>query len=68
MRMDMEKLLPGLFDFQRFECSPALQSVIDGVEARYFGEELSDDALKNLSAAGDPFLRMPEPGKREGPP
>ena len=26
------------------------------------------DALNNLSAAGDPFLRMPEPGKRGGPP
>lgn len=65
--MDMEKLLKGLFDFQRFERSPSLQSVIDGVEARYFGEELSDDALNNLSAAGDPFLRMPEPGKRDGP-
>jgi hypothetical protein len=65
--MDTEKLLAGLFDFQRFERSPALQRVIDGVETRYFGEELTDDALKNISAAGDPFLQMPDPRKRDGP-
>ena len=65
--MDTEKLLSGLFDFQRFERSPALQSVIDEVEARYFGEELSDDALTFLSAAGDPFLQTPDPKKREEP-
>ncbi len=65
--MDMEKLLTGLFDLQRFERAPALQSVIGEVEARYFAEELTDDALKKLSAAGDPYLQTPDPRKRDGP-
>ena len=51
--MELEKLLEGLFDFQRFERDPALQSVIDPVEERYFHKELSDDELSMLSAAGD---------------
>lgn len=65
--MDMEKLLTGLFDFQRFERSPALQSVIDEVEARYFGEELSDGALSQISAAGDLYSLPQDPGKRDKP-
>ena len=56
--MDMEKLLSGLFDFQRFERNEALQSVIDGVGMRRMGYELTDDELERLSAAGDPFLQM----------
>ena len=59
--MDTEKLLAGLFDFQRMERSPALQSVIDDTLQRYFGEELSDDALAGLSAAGDPYPPPPDP-------
>lgn len=66
--MDIEKLLKGLFDFQRLERNPALQSVLDETEAQCFREELSDDALRSISAAGDPFLRTPEPKKRDGPP
>ncbi len=65
--MDMEKLLTGLFDYQQFERSPALQGLIDEVEARYFGEELPDEALELLSAAGDPYSRSPDPKKREEP-
>ena len=65
--MDMEKLLTGLFDFQRFESDPALQGVIDEVEMRYFSEELSDDELDMLSAAGDPYLQALDPKEREGP-
>lgn len=66
--MDMEKLLTGLFDYQRFEQSPTLKGVLDEVEARYFAEELSDDALKTLFAAGDLYSQTPDPGRKDGPP
>jgi hypothetical protein len=59
--MSMEELLARLFDFQKFEKEPALQSVIDEVEARYFCAELSDDELCMLSAAGDPLSQPPDP-------
>ena len=65
--MDTEGLLKGLFDFQRFEGDPALQRLIEETEARYFREELSDDALSMVSAAGDPFSRPPDPMKRDEP-
>ena len=65
--MDTEKRLRALLDFQRFERDPALQSVLDEVKSRYFGEELSDDALSMLSAAGDPFSQTSDPKKREEP-
>ncbi len=65
--MDMEKLLTGLFDFQRFERDPALKSVILDTEERYFGEELSFDTLRTISAAGDPALQAPDPMKRDKP-
>ena len=65
--MDMEKLLTGLFDFQRFEKDQALQGVIDEVEGRYFVEELSDDELELYSAAGDPYLQLLDPKERDVP-
>ena len=65
--MELEKLLEGLFDFQRFERDPALQSVIDEVEERYFHKELSDDELSMLSAAGEPYSQPPDPKKRGDP-
>lgn len=65
--MDMEKLLAGLFDLQRFEREPALERVLLDTEARYFSQELSDDALRMVSAAGDPFVRTPDPTKRDEP-
>ena len=65
--MDMEKLLTGLFDLQRFEGEPALQRLIRETEARYFDEELPDDALGMVSAAGDPFSLPPDPGRRDEP-
>ena len=66
--MDMEKLLAGLFDFQRFEADPALRSVTEEVEGLYFLDELSEDALTMLNAAGDPFSPPPDPARRDGPP
>ena len=65
--MEIEKLLKDLFDFQRFERCPALRSVIDETEERYFGEELSDDALAGLFAAGDLYSQMPDPRKKDEP-
>ena len=66
--MDVDKLLEALFDYQRLERAPALQSVLDEVEARYFGEELSDDVMTTLAAAGDPFATPPpHPLKGDGP-
>ena len=65
MQMNMEKLLAGLFDFQKFEKESALQSVIDEVEARHFCAELTDDELDTLSAAGDPFSQPPDPKERD---
>lgn len=59
--MDTEKLLKELFDLQRFEQEPTLQSVLDEVEARYFGEALTDDTMHQLSAAGEPFSQSPDP-------
>lgn len=53
--MEMEKLLTSLFDFQRFEKNPSLQSIIDEVEERYGIDEMTDDELDLLAAAGDPF-------------
>ena len=63
--MSMEELLAGLFDLQTFEKEPALQSVINEVEARYFCAELSEDELCMLSAAGDPFSQPPDPKERD---
>ena len=66
--MDTKKLLTELFDLQRFERDPALQRVIDEVEERFFGDELSEDELSMLSAAGDPYLQIKDPNKKDGPP
>ncbi len=50
----LEKSLKTLFDFQRFERSSALQSVIDETLERYSGKaviSLSDDGLA-MAAGG----------------
>ena len=67
MLMDTERLLKELFDLQRFERDPALQRVTDETEERWIGEELSDDDLKMLSAAGDPYLQAQKPKKKDEP-
>ena len=61
--MDTEKLLAGLLDYQRFAREPTLQRLIEDTETRCFGEELSDDVLRTLSAAGDPYSKAPDPRK-----
>lgn len=49
----MEKLLKDLFDLQRFVLEPELQALIDETERRY-DEELADEELGLLAAAGEP--------------
>ena len=51
----MEKRLKVLFDYQDFEKSEKLQSVIDRVHARYAARQLiSDDEVEFVAAAGRP--------------
>ena len=47
-----EKQLFQAFDFQRFEGNARLQAVVDAVHARYGGQELDDDELDYVAAAG----------------
>ena len=65
MRMDIEKLLGVLFDFQSFERNEALQRVIDETETRRL-TPLTDEELESLSAAGDPFSQMPDRNQKDG--
>ena len=48
----MESTLKRLFDYQKVEGNPALQSVIDSVHARYRRQELTLDEVENVAAAG----------------
>ncbi|MBO7663401.1 MAG: hypothetical protein J6U01_08515 [Clostridia bacterium] len=48
----MERTMMRLFDFQRFERNSALQAVIDEVHARYTMNELGDEELFMVNAAG----------------
>ena len=57
----MERLLTDLFALQRFAGNGALQAVIDEVEGRYGACALDDEALANLSAAGDPYSLARDP-------
>ncbi len=50
----MDSKLKALFDYQKFEGNPALQSVIDSVHSRYAVRELSLDEMEWVSAAGEP--------------
>ncbi len=48
----MEKTLRQLFDFQRFSENSKLAGIISKVEKRY-DNQLSDDELENINAAGE---------------
>ena len=50
-----EKTLSLLFDYQRFENDPQLETLIDEMESEY-SAELSDDDLSQVSAAGEARL------------
>lgn len=66
--MDVKKKLRELFEFQRFENDPALKSIINETDERYFSTELSENDLSKLSAAGDPYTQAADPRKREKKP
>lgn len=61
----MEGKLKALFDYQKFEGNPALQSVIDSVHSRYAVKELSLDEMEWVAAAGVPDIN-PEDKNRKG--
>lgn len=52
----MDKL-ERMFDFQKYEKNAHLQSIIDDSMSRYV-QELSDDMLEEVSAAGTPEAAM----------
>ena len=54
----MEKLLTELFGLQMFVGDGELQSLIDDTEHRY-GEDVSEEELGFLAAAGDPSSLLP---------
>ena len=47
-----EKMLSLLFDYQRFEHEPELETLLNEAESEYCAE-LSDDDLEQVSAAGE---------------
>ncbi len=51
----MEEKLKKLFDLQWFEQNGRLAKMLEEADQRY-PAELSDDALGQIAAAGDPFL------------
>ena len=53
----MEKRLKQLFDFQDFEENARLRAVIQSVKARYGLQELNEDDLERVAAAGMPGHR-----------
>lgn len=62
----MEKTLKQLFDFQRFSGNTKLSGIISDTEKR-FGNELSDDDLEQINAAGElifPDSRKDDPDDR----
>ena len=61
----MEGKLKSLFDYQKFEGNPELQSVIDSVHARYAVKELSLDEMEWVAAAGIPETK-PEDKDHKG--
>ena len=52
----LEKKLSLLFDYQKFEQNPELQRVIDNVHARFRKQELSDEEMEMVFAAGQPEI------------
>ncbi len=60
----MDKL-ERMFDFQKYEKNAHLQSIIDDSMSRYV-QELSDDMLEEVSAAGTPEAAMTGRSKFSG--
>jgi len=51
--MAMENIIKSLFEYQRFDNNPELQSIIDDTLQRYEGVELCDDDMTYVNAAGE---------------
>ncbi len=62
MKPTTEQLLSALFGYQRFENDPALAQIIADAESSC-GEELSDDLLLSVNAAGETTVRVDNEGK-----
>lgn len=56
----MEEKLELLFDYQRFQKNHRIEQLLREMESRY-GEELTEDALSQVSAAGE----VTREGKKE---
>ena len=54
--MDIERLLTGLADFQKYSRNPTLQRMIADVESRYQRfQPMTFEDLSSVAAAGDPY-------------
>ena len=62
MKPTTEQLLSALFGYQRFENDPALAQIIAEAVSSC-GEELSDDLLLSVNAAGEATVRVDDEGK-----
>ena len=50
----MENRLRAVFEYQKFEKNSRSQSVIDSVHAKYWMNEIRDEDLRFVNAAGSP--------------
>ena len=55
----MEKLLAGLFDFQKFAGNPKLAGVIDAAHESICAARQLDDSEADIWAAGEPLPDIP---------
>ncbi|MBQ3762736.1 MAG: hypothetical protein II875_12105 [Clostridia bacterium] len=61
----MEKLLKGLFDYQKFNPNAELQSVIDAVHAKTAPRKLSLEEAELINAAGSKYMPDEQKNKKE---
>lgn len=62
----MEKKLSRMFDFQKYEKNSELADLIADVDSRYpVAQELSDDELSFVAAAGNKFNSAQDKKKRK---
>lgn len=61
----MEKKLKSMFEFQRFAGNDRLSKLIAETENRYSAQELNDDDLWMVNAAGTPEGFIPEEKKKK---
>ena len=61
----MENKLKKLFDYQKFESNPRLARMINKAEL-YYGSQLSDEDLSEVSAAGQTQMFHPYDSENAG--